>query len=360
MHRLVVITLLGLVILLLATDETATEEIASVAPDFTIRQCVRADSIALSDYASSPVLLFFLDAGDVPCIHAFRYANEWTRRYRNDGLVVLGIHCPQFPPLKIRYNAIEVLTRAKLRFPVGLDMDWEVTSAYAITEFPTFVLLEPGKKIFYRTSGRKKYTEVEKAIQELLRQLKPDIIHPLLFKPVSPLDDPNVEELLATPQLILGYSSGLIHDCDSTKWDQFATYEDPRDKNKGIVYLEGRWKVEERATLHEQTYSGSHDHIRVIYSGKDVWVLPYFEFGTTPRVYIKQDRFYLSDKLWGKDVECDKFGRPYIYMKYSIPKHIVRNKEYGTHELELIPESGDVGFCYFFFEGDVKPEKTHR
>jgi len=323
------------------------------APDFTLTQTSTHDTLVLSDYSAQPVLLFFYDGGDMRSWSAIPYVNEMHRRYAGDGLAVVGVHWSRHEPLRLVYNAIEVVSARRVTYPVGLDLDGSVHGLYGLTDLPAYYVLRPGLEIAYATSGPKPYALVETAIQELLRQMKPGIIHPFLVKPLSPLDDPARTILRATPAIDCGYLSGAVADCDSTRYDRPFNYFDSWGRDKGKIYLNGYWTVGPNSMSHEAKYASSEDRLRIIYSGKEVWLLPSFPYGQPQRVYVKQDKSYLDRALWGKAIIGDETGRPYILMRYSIPTQVVSNKSFGSHELELIPAEGDVAFCYLFFEDGV-------
>ena len=331
-----------------------------LAPDFTLTQTSgrdtlmqisRRDTLILSDFRSNPILLFFFDAGEMTSLNAMPYVREWTRRYSRDGLKVMGVHMPGSEPMGLFYNAVEATSRAKINFVVGMDFDRSVYKAYAIKSLPTYLLLRPGLEIVFETSAPKPYVETERAVQNLLAELKPGIINPFFVKPFRPEDDPSMKVLPVTPKIVLGYRSGAVAGCDSTTYDKFHNYTDSGEKQRGKVYLQGYWKVGPGFISHEARLASSGDHLRVIYSGKDVWILPFFVLDSPQRIYVKQDREYLHISRWGGDIFGDLVGQPFINMRYSIPMHVVSNPSYGTHELELSPAEGDVSFYYLFFEG---------
>jgi hypothetical protein len=324
------------------------------APDFTIHQCVRADSIRLADHLENPVLLVFYDGGFVTNVNTLRYVREWHRRYSGDGLQIIAIHSPLLEPSKNPYNAIELVGIAGVMTPVGLDMEREVSDLYGISGLPSFVLIQPGGGMAAVFTGEKVYGDVERAVQDELKRLKPDIVLPLIMKPVRPWDDPEARLLPATPMVMLGYAGGKIANADSSLLNVFGAYSDARGRTEGVVFLNGKWKVGEHSVTHSDSVGGLNDHLRIIYKAKSVYILPILAVGTTPRVYIKQDRTYLDHAVWGSDVMGDQEGRPYIYMQYSIPYQIVDNRAFGMHQLELIAGEGDVSFCYLFFEADVQ------
>jgi len=324
------------------------------APDFLIRECVYADSITLADYIDGPVLLVFYDGGMVTNINTLRYAREWDRRYKGDGLSTIGIHSPFFEPSRAKFNAIEVLGRTDTRIPVGMDMEREVYDLYGVSSLPAFVLVEPGGKIASFLAGEKVYSDAERAIQDELKRINPGIVLPLISKPMRPWDDPDARLFGATPMVVLGHAPGNIANADSSLFGEFADYEDVRERTRDVAFLDGKWKVGDFFVAHSDSVGGLDNHIRIIYRGKSVWILPAFELGQKPKIHIKQDRSYLDPAYWGKDVMGDQLGRPQIHLQYSIPYEIVSNPEFGAHQLEIIPAEGDVSFYYLFFEDGVQ------
>jgi peroxiredoxin len=318
------------------------------APDFILDRCVMADTLSLSEFEAYPVLLFFFDAGDAAGFGAYPYIRNWQLMYKADSVVVIGIHCPSFEPLRYWGNAATAIARAQLKFPIGMDMERKVYMKYGLEQLPTFVLTKPGGNIVFQTSDPDKYKTFEQMIQWTIRETEPEAVLPFLFEPKTEEHSPDARTLPPTPKIMFGPSAGAIEGFDSKDLGKYRLYTDSRGREKGRIYLHGRWKVEQDAVAYEE---GEESYIRVIYSGKDVWVLPSFQAGTAVRVDVKQDRSYLKNTSWGKDIRTDPLGRPYIYMRQAVPLHIVSNPRYGTHELQLIPVQGDVNFHYFYFEG---------
>jgi hypothetical protein len=218
------------------------------------------------------------------------------------------------------------------------------------------MVLKPGGEIVFRASGTRGFRDIEQAIQQLLSDRKPGTILPFLLQPLKPIDDPDMKILKPTPMVFPGYASGLIADCDSAAFGKYDTYTDSGDREKGVIYLQGRWRVDEQTISHEQEVFGLEDHIRLIYSGKDVWILPGFEYGKSPRIYVEQDKSLLPNEIWGRDVQSDRKGRSYISPRSTVPVHVVSNHGFGAHELTLIPAQGDVTLFYLYFEGAVDPQ----
>jgi hypothetical protein len=254
--------------------------------------------------------------------------------------------------MKSVLNVYESTYRRKAAFPLAIDSTGAVSAAYGVTVQPSYFLVHKGM-IVLETSEPKPYAEVETAIQQVLLAGKPDIKVPFLVRPLAPADDPARKVLRAAPQIVLGYLSGAIVGADSAARDTFYNYTDSRGRERGKVYLQGYWKVGPNSMSHAARLGSSGDRIRVIYSGKEVWLLPWYPYEAPQRIYVKQDKVYPDKSVWGKDLYGDEVGMPYIRMKCSVPVHVISNKTFGTHEIELIPAEGDVALCYIFFEDGV-------
>jgi peroxiredoxin len=318
------------------------------APDFTLDRCVHADTLTLSGFAGNTVILFFFDAGQMPSFHAYPYLRNWSVKYRADEVVTIGIHCPGPGPLEQAEYALTAIGRASLEFPIALDLERKVCMKYGLKDLPTLILVRPGGEIAFKTSTPNEYREFEEHVQKTIRDIEPDAVLPFLFKPKSGRHDPDAITQPPTPQINLGLSSGTIEGADSTGLGEYRLYSDPFTKERDRAYLHGRWMLEPDAVTYEDS---EESYLRVVYSGKEVWLLADFEPGAVARVYLKQDRTYLPHTVWGKDVKPDALGHPYVIMRYPVPVHIVSNLKYGTHELRLIPVDGDVSFRYLYFEG---------
>jgi peroxiredoxin len=317
----------------------------AVAPDFKAALAYTADSLALSDFVDSPVVLFFFDAGDAGCFEAYSYVNNWQDKYKFDGVKVIGIHSPYFEPARSWTNAVNTLSRSALKFSVVLDLDRRIFKMYSLDKLPFLMLLAPGGGVVATASGRAEYAGFETAIQKLLREIKPNVILPFPFRPPEKNTGPNGHPP-PTATMVLGYASPCMVTPDSSGFGRFQRYTDPGGREVGRVYLDGRLKLADSSVTYEE---GESARIRAIYSGKDVWLLMGFEPGSAAKVYVEQDRRSLLSGIWGPDVESEITGRTYLNTKFPVPLHVVSNRTYGTHELIITAEGGTVSFYYLFF-----------
>ncbi len=94
----------------------------------------------------------------------------WHEKYRDEGLVVIGIHYPEFDYEADLGNLIEAIDRLNVPYAVAQDNDRKTWGAYGIRYWPTLVLIDKAGRIRYQHIGEGRYGEIEAAIQHLLEE----------------------------------------------------------------------------------------------------------------------------------------------------------------------------------------------
>ena len=107
------------------------------------------------------------------CINSLRplpYLKSWAAQYKNDGLVVLGVHTPEFTFEKQRANVDWALRAFNITFPVAMDNDYRIWHAFQNEYWPAFYLVDGKGNIRYHRFGEGQYVDSERAIQLLLKE----------------------------------------------------------------------------------------------------------------------------------------------------------------------------------------------
>ncbi len=97
----------------------------------------------------------------------------WYQKYKDQGLVVIGNHYPEFSYEADLSNLTEAIQRLNVPYPVAQDNDGATWSAYRTYAWPTLVLIDKRGEIRYRHIGEGRYEETEAAIQVLLAESYP-------------------------------------------------------------------------------------------------------------------------------------------------------------------------------------------
>ncbi len=95
---------------------------------------------------------------------------DWHQKYRDQGLVVIGVHAPEFAYEHKLENVNEAIRRLDVPYPVTLDNDFSTWRAYRNRYWPTFYLIDKQGRIRYIHIGEGHYQQTEAAIQGLLAE----------------------------------------------------------------------------------------------------------------------------------------------------------------------------------------------
>jgi thiol-disulfide isomerase/thioredoxin len=107
------------------------------------------------------------------CINSLRelpYMKDWAAKYKDAGLVVIGVHTPEFGFEKERANVEKAVRDLKVDYPVAIDSDHLIWQAFNNEYWPANYIIDAKGRIRYHHFGEGKYDESERVIQELLRE----------------------------------------------------------------------------------------------------------------------------------------------------------------------------------------------
>jgi thiol-disulfide isomerase/thioredoxin len=162
------------------------------APPFlTHLRWVNVKSLRMDRLRGQPVLVEFWDFCRPNSMRTLPYLKAWHDCYAGDGLVVVGIHSPGFPPARERAQAEAAVVRLGIDYPVLLDPDLEMWREYENEGWPARYLFDGRGILFDYHYGEGAYLETELAIQQLL-----DVER----EPLGPLHPEDAPQATLTPQ----------------------------------------------------------------------------------------------------------------------------------------------------------------
>lgn len=132
---------------------------------------VNADNVSIRDLVGEKVILVeFWTYSCYNCQNTHPHVNDWYSTYRDDGLVVIGIHTPEFDFEKKPENVREAVQEANIEYPVVLDNDYRTWSAWDQKWWPARYLIGIDGFVRYYHPGEGAYDETERKIKELLAE----------------------------------------------------------------------------------------------------------------------------------------------------------------------------------------------
>ena len=187
------------------------------------------------------------------CINSLRpmpYVKSWAAKYKDAGLVVIGVHTPEFSFEHERPN-VEWATRAfNIGFPVAIDSDYNVWQAFHNEAWPAQYIVDGKGEIRYRHYGEGKYVEMERVIQKLLRENgAPNVTEDIVSvsgagAEAAPSDDQR------TPETYVGYRQAEnFASPEKVARDSRRTYTSPASLSLNQWGLVGLWNVGPEAAV---------------------------------------------------------------------------------------------------------------
>jgi cytochrome c biogenesis protein CcdA/thiol-disulfide isomerase/thioredoxin len=116
------------------------------------------------------VLIDFWTYSCINCLRALPYVEGWAETYKNAGLVVIGVHTPEFAFEKERSNIEKAVHDLKLTYPIAIDSDYKIWQAFNNEYWPAHYFIDGKGRIRHHHFGEGDYDESERVIQELLKE----------------------------------------------------------------------------------------------------------------------------------------------------------------------------------------------
>ena len=317
-----------------------------LAPDLSkISGYINTNPIKISDLKGKVVLIDFWTYSCINCIRTIPYLNAWYEKYADKGLVIVGVHTPEFEFEKNYDNVKAAVEKFGIKYPVVQDNDKGTWEAYQNRYWPHKYIVDDEGYIRYDHIGEGGYADTEKVIQSLLAEHAASKgANITIDKSVSnPQNAQSVDfGKINTPELYFGYqyARAPLGNPEGFKPDQVVKYTVPTDANNltpNAIYLEGEWKNNADSMV-LQSDSG---RIMLIYSAKAANIVA----GGHGQVQVSEDGASVTAKSRGSDVSED--GQLVINNQrlYNIAKH----EQYGEHALVLDVKGGGFQIYTFTF-----------
>jgi thiol-disulfide isomerase/thioredoxin len=253
------------------------------APELTgLTNWTNSKPLTLRQLRGKVVLIDFWTYSCINCLRTLPHVKAWYHTYHDKGLVVIGVHTPEFAFEHVPNNVRSAVRRLGVRYPVALDNDYGTWNVFQNQYWPAKYLIDRGGHLRYYHFGEGSYDTTEARIRTLLGE------NGGMLPVANELSDPTPTGLM-TPESYLGYERLARFAQKTITPDRFATYHLPAsDLRPNELAYGGRWKVEgERIVagpgaqlrLRFQARSvhlvlGGRGTVAVIVDGKPVGVVP--------------------------------------------------------------------------------------
>jgi cytochrome c biogenesis protein CcdA/thiol-disulfide isomerase/thioredoxin len=266
------------------------------APDFTGNQrwfnTAGERPLSLDELRGKVVLVDFWTYTCINCIRTLPYLKAWDERYRDKGLVIVGVHTPEFPFERDAGNVEQAIAQNGLRYPVAQDNDYATWDAYGNQFWPAKYLIDARGQVRYTHFGEGDYEETEEAIRRLLEEAG--------RRPPRGLAKARAERaspFVTTPESYLGAARAdrFVNGSIRAGVHTFAAPAGrvPDDQ----LAFQGRWRIDGSSAT---ALRGARLH--VAFGAQSVFLVLGTSGGEPRRVRVLLDGRPLPDELAGPDV----------------------------------------------------------
>ncbi|WP_426320296.1 thioredoxin family protein [Pseudoduganella sp. R-43] len=141
------------------------------APEFSgITQWLNSEPLTMKQLRGKVILVDFWTYDCINCINTLSHVVQWHDKYKDKGLVVIGVHTPEYAFERKTENVRTALKRFDIRYPVAQDNRYATWNAYNNRYWPAFYLVNKKGQVVYTHFGEGQYEQTEARIQQLLAQ----------------------------------------------------------------------------------------------------------------------------------------------------------------------------------------------
>ena len=327
---------------------------------------INSDPLTIAELKGKVVLVDFWTYTCINCIRTFPYLKQWHSKYADDGLVILGIHTPEFEFEKDYDNVVQATRDNGIIWPVAQDNDYITWENYSNRYWPAKYLVDKDGFVRYTHFGEGAYAETEEQIRLLLAEAGADLSDDSLVLPADQGLDLTLLDARngpITPELYAGYQRNL-----SAAWSVWGAYVvqpeyfENRDEVVSLrapielvpnkIYFNGLWSIREESSQHARETSEYEDYIVLIYSAKSVNAVLTSESKKPYRVLLTMNGEPLTEENKGRDVIIGANGESYIEAGVARLYELVDNPQYLPGQVLLMSSnSPDFGLFAFTFGG---------
>lgn len=288
------------------------------APEFTgLKGWINAKPLRLSDLKGKVVLVDFWTYSCINCIRTLPYITAWDAKYRKDGLVIIGIHSPEFAFEQKAANVQNAVKKQGIQYPVALDNDLKTWQAFNNQYWPAHYLIDKSGKVVYTHFGEGNYDRTERNIQALLNVRGPQAR-------VRPDVGPGFS-LGQTPETYLGaMRTQSFASPGGLQRNQTARYDYPERLAVNDWALKGRWQVGPEF-IQAKAPNAS---LRLHFNAKEVYLV----LGV-PKGQAIPVRLTLDGKPYGKPLSISEH-RLYTLVRLDHPRQGLLELSSGNSGLE--------------------------
>ena len=227
-------------------SETPLVADAGMAPSFAgATQWLNSPALSVESLRGKVVLVDFWTYSCINCLRTLPYLKAWDAKYRSQGLVIVGVHAPEFAFEKDIKNVEQAVRELGVTYPVAIDNEYAIWNAYQNQYWPAHYLIDAQGRIRDQHFGEGAYQETEQMIQTLLKEAHQGLALNQDFVQVKGTGaTAAAADMERSPETYVGYRRAEnFASREAVQQDTAAQYSAPRKLKQDQWALGGTWKV---------------------------------------------------------------------------------------------------------------------
>ncbi|MAF37508.1 MAG: thiol-disulfide isomerase [Chloroflexi bacterium] len=321
-----------------------------------IKAWINNEPLTIEKLRGNVVLVDFWTYSCVNCIRTFPALKQWHAKYADDGLVIIGVHSPEFEFEKDYDNVLKATQDNGITWPVAQDNDFETWDNYSNRFWPAKYLIDKDGLVQYTHFGEGAYDETEKQIRDLLI----DAGASLSDTPLVPIGNQQVDQSFfdagrasVTRELYAGFVLAELG--EYVRQEDFfkntgsvVEMKSGGDFKPGVIYFDGQWVAWPEHTSHGRDTTGYEDALSLIYSARSLNVVLSSDSGEPYNVRIKVNGEFLTEENKGADVTISANGESLLNVIEPRMYSVIEDQAYTKDNLLTMSSNSD-DFSVFAF-----------
>jgi cytochrome c biogenesis protein CcdA/thiol-disulfide isomerase/thioredoxin len=219
-------------------------------------QWLNSTPLSAAQLKGKVVLVDFWTYSCINCLRTLPYVKAWAEKYHDQGLVVIGVHAPEFAFERDVNNVTKAMRDLGINYPVALDNDYKIWRSFDNQYWPAHYFADAQGRIRYHHFGEGAYAESEQVIQQLLREAGAGQV----VSDVIDINGQGVQQAadlrdVRSPETYVGYErAAQFASPGGAQPDRLAQYQLPGKPALNDWGLEGQWNIgSEQASLNSAT-----------------------------------------------------------------------------------------------------------
>src|SRR5579872_2012653 len=292
---------------------------------------INSPPLQLNNLKGKVVLIDFWTYSCINCLRTLPFLKDWYHKYHDSGLVIIGIHAPEFEFEKNIENVKNAVAKDGIQYPVALDNQFMTWQNYHNQYWPAHYLIDKNGRVVYTHFGEGDYLTTENNIRFLLGMKQPV---------TTSLPENGEESIRQTPETYLGYArSENFSNKQSIVQNKAALYLFPEEISEDHWALNGEWAINSDKIISVQPNVG----LKINFNAHKVFMVMGSASGQPVKVKVL---------LNGEPVINGK-GKDVIDSRVMVSKHtlyeVLDLPHFDSGILQIIPETPGLEVYTFTF-----------